>query len=81
MGKLVEAKEILAAVGMPVKQQGERSCLTLLALAALQEESPWAETQSPLLRIVDIMAWMRQHYGRDYAPNSRETVREGHSPD
>ena len=59
MGKLVEAKEILAAVGMPVKQQGERSCLTLLALAALQEESPWVESQSPLLRIVDIMAWMR----------------------
>jgi hypothetical protein len=74
MGKLEDAREILAAVGLPVKQQGERSCLTLLALAALREESPWVETQSPLLRIVDIMAWMRQHYDRDYAPNSRETV-------
>ncbi|HUY36564.1 MAG TPA: BsuBI/PstI family type II restriction endonuclease [Pirellulales bacterium] len=75
MAKRDEAKVILVSLGLPAKQQGERSCLTLLALAALREETPWAETQSPLLRIVDIMSWMRENYRRDYAPNTRETVR------
>jgi len=31
--------------------------------------------QQPLLRIWDIMAFMREEYGKDYAANTRETVR------
>lgn len=75
MGKREEAREILAALGFPRQQQNERSCLTLLALAHLQEDVPWAKSKNPMLRIVDIMEHMRSHYGKNYAPNSRETVR------
>jgi adenine-specific DNA-methyltransferase len=49
--------------------------LTLLALAGLAEADPWAKTQRPLLRIWDIMAWMKDNFGKQYAANSRETIR------
>ena len=75
MSKRIEAVEILKSLGFPRQQQNERSALTLLALAGLQERSRWAVTKQPLLRIVDIMSWMREKYGKDYAPNSRETIR------
>lgn len=75
MSKRDEASEILKSLGLPKQQQNERSCLTLLALAELKEETPWAKTKRPLLRIWDIMGWMRDKYGKDYAANSRETIR------
>lgn len=55
MSKREDAKEILKSLGLPKQQQNERSCLTLLALAGLLEESSWAKTKRPLLRIWDIM--------------------------
>jgi len=63
------------ALGMPRAQYNERSCLTLLALAGLAESDRWTATSDPMLRIVDIMEWMKDKYGKRYAPNSRETVR------
>ena len=75
MSKTDEALGIIKALGLPRQQQNERSYLTLLALANIKPEGKWADTEQPLLRIVDIMEFMRQEYGRDYAPNSRETVR------
>jgi len=75
VSKREEALEILKSLGLPRQQQNERSCLTLLALAGLSEQTPWAKTQRPLLRIWDIMGWMKEKYGKEYAPNSRETIR------
>lgn len=75
MSKRDEALEIIKSLGLPRQQQNERSCLTLLALAGLKEEQPWTDTERPLLRIWDIMGWMRDRYGKDYAANSRETIR------
>jgi len=75
MSKREDAKEILKSLGLPKPQQNERSCLTLLALAGLSEDTPWAKSQRPLLRIWDIMGWMKEKYGKEYAANSRETVR------
>lgn len=75
MSKREDAAEIVKSLGLPRQQQNERSCLTLLALAGLKKRDPWAKTSRPLLRIWDIMAWMRDHYGKDYAANSRETIR------
>ncbi|WP_165228378.1 BsuBI/PstI family type II restriction endonuclease [Aquisphaera insulae] len=75
MSKVDEAVEILVALGLPRKQQNERSALTLLALAGLGPDDPWSKVQRPSLRIWDIMAFMREHYGKDYAANSRETIR------
>jgi len=75
MGKTDEAIHIIRALGLPRAQQNERSALTLLALANLAPNDPWAATQKPRLRIWDIMAFMRERYGKDYATNSRETIR------
>src|SRR5712691_2336588 len=75
MSKRDDALEIIKSLGLPRQQQNERSCLTLLALAGLKEKQSWSRIERPLLRIWDIMAWMRDHYGKDYAANSRETIR------
>lgn len=75
MSKTDEAVAILAALGLPRRQQNERSALTLLALAKLGPEDAWASIGRPLLRTVDIMEFMRVRYGKDYKPNSRETIR------
>ncbi len=75
MSKRDDALEVLKSLGLPTQQQNERSCLTLLALAALEETTPWAKAGRPLLRIWDIMGWMKDKYGKVYAANSRETIR------
>jgi len=75
MGKTEESIHILEALGLPRAQQNERSGLTLLALAGLGPNDAWARTKKPRLRIWDIMAFMRERYGKDYAANSRETIR------
>lgn len=75
MSRIDDAVSILAALGLPRAQQNERSGLTLLALAAVKPKTPWTEAVAPLLRTVDIMEFMREAYKKDYAPNSRETIR------
>jgi len=75
VSKTDEALEIIQALGLPRRQQNERSALTLLALAGIGPRGKWARTKQPLLRIWDIMAFMRERYGKDYAANSRETIR------
>ena len=73
--KIDEALEILKALGLPRGQQNERSALTLLALLALKPEMAWAEASAPLMGITPIMEFCRDYYGRQYAPNTRETFR------
>lgn len=75
MSKQEEALDILRAFGLPRAQQNERSALTLLALASVGPKDSWANTRKPLLRIWDIMGFMREKYGKNYAANSRETIR------
>jgi adenine-specific DNA-methyltransferase len=73
--KIEEALEVLKALGLPRGQQNERSALTLLALLNLKLETSWAEAQAPLMGITPIMDFCRDHYGKEYAPNTRETFR------
>ncbi len=75
MSKVDEAVAVLTSLGLPVSQQNERSGLTLLALAKLGPDDSWGDVQRPLLRIWDIMGFMRDVHGKDYAANSRETIR------
>ena len=70
-----DAINILAALGMPRAQQNERSALCLLALLNLTPDKKWRESEKPLLGITPVMDWARQYYKKDYAPNTRETVR------
>lgn len=75
MTKIDDARSILAALGLPRAQQNERSALTLLALAGIGPRDAWRSASQPLLRTVDIMDFIRSKYRKDYAPNSRETIR------
>lgn len=72
---LKEAEHILALLGLPVAQQNERSALCLLSLLDLRPGKAWNKARNPLLGITPMMDWMRKHYNKDYAPNTRETVR------
>lgn len=69
------ARRILLSIGLPTAQQNERSALCLLALLNLSPDKQWSEAENPLLGITPIMDWVRQHYQKEYAPNTRETVR------
>ena len=73
--KIDEATDILASIGMPRAQLNDRSALCLLALLDLKPEDAWSDAKSPLVGITPIMDWCRENYGRDYAPNTRETFR------
>lgn len=75
MGKIQEAQDVLKTLGMPKAQQNEMAALTLLTLAQLSEETPWWQAQPISLRIHDILGAIRSRYGRDYAENTRETIR------
>ncbi|WEQ54395.1 BsuBI/PstI family type II restriction endonuclease (plasmid) [Komagataeibacter nataicola] len=69
------AHQIIISLGLPRAQQNERSALSLLALLNLTPGKPWAEAEKPLVGITPIMDWTREHYGKVYAPNTRETFR------
>ncbi|MDO5642270.1 MAG: hypothetical protein Q4G26_07795 [Paracoccus sp. (in: a-proteobacteria)] len=69
------AQQIIIALGLPRAQQNERSALSLLALLNLTPGKAWAEAENPLVGITPIMDWARAHYGKEYAPNTRETFR------
>ena len=74
-GHTEDAYQILISLGLPRAQRNERSALCLLALLNLTPDRTWAQAENPLIGITPIMDWAREHYGKDYAPNTRETVR------
>lgn len=69
------AHQVLISLGLPRAQQNERSALSLLALLNLTPGKSWSKAEQPLMGITPIMDWAREHYDKDYAPNTRETVR------
>ena len=73
--RISEALAILKDVSAPKKQQNERSALCLLALADIRPQTPWNQATAPRRRITEMMDWFREYYGKQYAPNTRETVR------
>lgn len=73
--RIDRALAILKDISAPKEQQNERSALCLLALADIQPETSWARAQAPRRGITEMMDWFRNHYGKQYAPNTRETIR------
>ncbi|MBN1920322.1 MAG: hypothetical protein JW892_03700 [Anaerolineae bacterium] len=72
---ITEATAILVSLGLPRAQQNERSALCLLALLNLTPDKSWAQAEAPLMGITPMMDWVREHYQKEYAPNTRETFR------
>jgi adenine-specific DNA-methyltransferase len=73
--RIDEALSILEQFGVPKEQQNVRSALTLLALLDLKPNSRWSSAASPLCGITEMMDYFAEHFGKRYAPNTRETVR------
>jgi len=73
--KIRKTLEVLEALGFPRQQQNERSALTLLSLLDLKPDDAWEGASDPLLGITPMMEFFAKHYGKRYAPNTRETVR------
>lgn len=71
-----EAKEFLKEIGMPRAQLSDICCLSLLALAGLKPEMKWNEAINKWIRIHDIIAFVNEFYGKQYAENSHETFRK-----
>ncbi len=84
MSKIEEAKQILEVMGLPKRQQNDRSALTLLALCNLKENDKWSEAKAVSMAVVGnkenakyegVMRFIAEHYNKPYAENSRETFR------
>jgi len=73
--KLVEAREILAALGMPKPQQCPNALYTFLAFAGIGPRAPWATARNPRLTPHSVIAFADREYGKTYAENTRETIR------
>jgi len=73
--KIDQALQIIKLVGLPREQHNERSALCLLALLNLTPEKSWKMAEAPLIGITPMMDFAKQHYGKVYAPNTRETFR------
>ena len=75
MSKLNDAKSILIAFNLPVKQQNDRSARVLLALSNIKKNSSWKKAKNTPIRIHDIIDFISKYYDFQYAENSRETIR------
>lgn len=73
--KLGEAKQILAALGMPKAQQNPNAVYTFLAFAGVGPRVAWSRASTPRLTPHDVIAFTHQRYGKSYAENTRETIR------
>jgi len=75
MSKIDEALQIITALGLPKAQENERTALCLLALVNLAPDKSWKQIERPLIGITPMMSFAKEVYGKEYAPNTRETFR------
>ncbi len=76
MATIEEAREVLKALGLPKAQHNEMAALTLLALCGLKLGDKWRQARRQSITVTKgIMLFITQEYGRQYAPNTRETFR------
>lgn len=73
---VADAIEILKQLGLPQTHQNELAALSLLSLVNLRPTMRWRKCSSPAMGVTPIMDWIATHYGKRYAPNTRETIRK-----
>lgn len=70
------SKKILIELGLPSSQQNEISAYTLLALCGIKPRDKWDKAANESLKVSKgIMAFCKDVYKKEYAPNTRETFR------
>lgn len=73
--RTTEAQRLLETLGFDRERTNERAALVLLSLLRLSPDAPWKKATNPPLGTRAIMDWIRDYYEKDYAANSRETIR------
>lgn len=76
MDKIEQVRKLLKVIGLPQYQQSNICALTILGMANLKEDTPWANASNEWIRIHDIIAFVNENYSKSYAENSRETFRK-----
>ena len=66
--QIEDARIVLKKLGMDAERSNERSALVLLALLWHLPTESWAEATNPMLGTRAIMDFIRDKYGKDYAP-------------
>ena len=74
--RIAEALGILKVLGMPDEQLNDRTAICLLALLDLPPNRSWSEARNPMLGIRAILDFTREKLGRNYAENTRESIRK-----
>lgn len=74
--RIGEALDILRQLGMPHEQLNDRTAMCLLALLDLPPNMAWDKASNPMLGIRDILDFVREKLGHDYAENTRESIRK-----
>jgi type II restriction enzyme len=73
--RIEEAKTILAALGMPSAQRNDNAAYTLLACADVGPRTPWARARALRVTPHMVIQLARERYRKNYAENTRETIR------
>jgi adenine-specific DNA-methyltransferase len=73
--RLAQGITFLKLLAAPKEQQNERSALCLFALGDITPQTEWQDAKQPLRRIPEMMNWVQEHYGKEYAAITRETIR------
>jgi len=74
--RIAEAVDAIAQLEFPRAQQNERTGLTLLAMLDLVPDQGWSTASAPLIGLRGVSNFARTQYARDYAENTRETIRD-----
>jgi len=74
--KVKQAQQILSDLGMPKARQNEISAFTLIALCNIKKSSKWLDASRQSMTVTKgIITFIKEYYGKEYAPNTRETFR------
>ncbi len=73
--RIEEAQAALTELGLPAPQRNRLSALTLLAFLDLGPADAWQTASMPLRGIDQVIEFVREHYGIEYATGTRESIR------
>lgn len=74
--RIAEALSVVRALGMPNEQLNDRTAICLLALLDLPPQKNWSDAKNPMLGIRAILDFAREKLDKNYAENTRESVRK-----
>lgn len=74
--RISEALGVLQQLGLPKEQLNERTAICLLALLDLPPNKTWHNASNPLMGIRATLDFAREKLERNYAENTRESIRK-----